>query len=184
MEVPSCPGCRDRDARIAVLEARVAELEKIERDFSARLGTNATNSSIPPSANPPNAPKPVIKKKSKKRRGGQKGHPPHLKELLPAQRVDHIIPIIPDTCEHCHAKLPTEAGPGDPPPLRFQSIELRPILTEVTEHQGHARTCPHCNHVTQASIPADVRAHSIGPRLAATLSYFTGCHGMSKRGVE
>src|SRR5205807_311389 len=27
-------------------------------------------------------------------------------------------------------------------------------------------------------------AHSVGPRLTATLSYFTGCHGASKRGVE
>ena len=27
-------------------------------------------------------------------------------------------------------------------------------------------------------------AHSVGPRLSATLSYFSGCHGVSKRGVE
>jgi len=27
-------------------------------------------------------------------------------------------------------------------------------------------------------------AHSVGPRLTATLSYFSGCHGLSKRGVE
>jgi len=38
--------------------------------------------------------------------------------------------------------------------------------------------------VTQATIPASIRAHSVGPRLTATLSYFSGCHGVSKRGVE
>jgi transposase len=38
--------------------------------------------------------------------------------------------------------------------------------------------------VTQAVIPAEIRAHSTGPGLTATLSYFSGCHGVSKRGVE
>ena len=38
--------------------------------------------------------------------------------------------------------------------------------------------------MVKATIPADIRAHSVGPRLTATLSYFTGCQGISKRGVE
>jgi hypothetical protein len=63
MEIPACPGCRQRDARIAALERRVAELEALGRDLTARLGTTAANSSLPPSANPLAAPKPVIKKK-------------------------------------------------------------------------------------------------------------------------
>jgi formate hydrogenlyase transcriptional activator len=32
METPSCPGCRERDARIAELEARVAELRRFQRE--------------------------------------------------------------------------------------------------------------------------------------------------------
>jgi formate hydrogenlyase transcriptional activator len=32
MTANSCEGCRERDARIAVLEARVAELERVERE--------------------------------------------------------------------------------------------------------------------------------------------------------
>jgi transposase len=177
MDTVGCPGCRARDARIAELEKRIATLE-------ARLGVNSTNSSLPPSANPPGAPKPVAKKKSKRKRGAQRGHPPHLKQLLPPERVDHFIPFVPAACEHCHAHLPAEAGPDDPEPTRFQVIELPPILVEVTEFQGHARTCPDCGHVTRAAIPRDLLAHSVGPRLTATLSYFTGCHGVSKRAVE
>src|SRR5204863_7845303 len=49
---------------------------------------------------------------------------------------------------------------------------------------GHARTCPACGVVTRAPLPRDVLAHSVGPRLTATLSYLSGCHGVSKRGVE
>src|SRR5262245_13273250 len=184
MGSPACPGCRDRDARIAALERRVAELGALVRDLTARLGSNASNSGIPPSANPPGAPKPVVKAKAGRKRGGQPGHPPHLKQLLPAERVDDVIPFVPPRCEHCHAALPAAASPDDPPPTRHQTIELRPIVTTVTEYQGHARTCRQCGAVTRAAIPRAARAHSVGPMLTATLSYFSGCQGMSKRGVE
>jgi hypothetical protein len=46
------PGRLERDGRIAALERRVAELEALVRDRSARLGPNATNSGTPPSAAP------------------------------------------------------------------------------------------------------------------------------------
>jgi transposase len=72
----------------------------------------------------------------------------------------------------------------DPEPTRFQTIEIPPIVSIVTEYQGHACTCPACGLVTRAVIPQDIRAASVGPRLTAVLSYFSGCHGVSKRGVE
>src|SRR4051812_29825871 len=177
MGASTCPGCCERDARIAELERRVAELE-------ARLGTNSSNSSLPPSANPLGAPKPVKKKKSKRKPGGQPGHPPHLKQLLPPERVTTVIPLVPEQCQHCHAARAAQASPHDPAPSRFQAIELPRVVAEVTEYQGHARTCLHCGEVTRAVIPQAVRDHSVGPRLTATLSYFTGCHGVSKRAVE
>src|SRR5438067_8805891 len=141
MERPECPGCSARDARIADLERRLSELE-------ARLKTNAANSSTPPSANPLGADAPVTKKKSKRQRGGQPGHPPHLKQLLPPERVTRTEVIVPDICEGCQAALPREAGPNDPEPKRFQTVELPPIVVEVVEYQAHARTCPYCGVVT------------------------------------
>ncbi len=45
----SCNDCRKRDAIITALQQRVAELE-------ARLGMNSSNSSLPPSHNPLDAP--------------------------------------------------------------------------------------------------------------------------------
>jgi transposase len=177
MDVSDCPGCRERDARIAELERRLSALE-------ARLGMNSTNSSLPPSANPPGAPKPVVKKKSKRKPGGQSGHPPHLKQLLPPNRVTTTRVFVPPHCEQCRTVLPTHKQPGDPEPNRFQTIELPVLVADVTEYQGHARTCPDCGHVTWAGIPQEIRAHSIEPRLTATLSYLSGCHGLSKRAVE
>jgi transposase len=177
MGKPDCPDCQALLRTVAELEARV-------RDLEARLHSNASNSSTPPSANPLGAPKPVVKKKSHRRPGAQPGHPPHLKQLLPAERVQQTVSFVPLQCRQCQAPLPTRAGPDDPLPSRHQVIDLPPVVAQVTEYQGQARTCPDCGVVTHAPIPRELLAHSVGPRLTATLSYLTGCHGLSKRGVE
>ncbi|MEY2602599.1 MAG: transposase [Verrucomicrobiota bacterium] len=179
MDGPQCPGCRERDARIAELERRVSALE-------ARLKTNSSNSSTLPSANPLGAKPPVTKKKKKQKRprGGQTGHPPHLQQLFPAEQVTRTKAFVPDLCSGCQAPLPRQASPSDPEPKRFQVVELPPIVLDVTEYQAHGRSCVRCGVLTQATIPAEIRAHSVGPALTATLSYFSGCHGVSKRGVE
>src|SRR5882672_3926999 len=106
MSEPLCPGCRDRDAVIADLQRQVADLVARVRDLEARLGSNASNSSLPPSANPPQAPKPVVKKASQRRPGGQPGHPPHLKKLLPPERITSVTTFVPRQCSRCHAELP------------------------------------------------------------------------------
>ena len=129
-------------------------------ELEARLGTNSCNSSLPPSANPLDAPRPVKKKKSKRRPGGQPGHPPHLRQLLPPERVNHV-PFVPKRCERCR-RTAGPASPGDPEPTRFQTIELPPVVAEVTEYQGHARTCPCCGHLTRAAIPAEAAPTASG----------------------
>ncbi len=105
-------------------------------------------------------------------------------QLLPPERVTRTKQFVPDACANCHAELPREAGPADPEPKRFQTVEVPPIPLEVMEYQAHARTCACCGHVTHATVPAEIRAHSVGARLTATLAYLTGCHGISKRGAE
>ena len=178
MEVPDCPGCRQRDARIAELEARVLALEGQVRDLLDRLKPPPPPRAV---AGQPPAPD---KKPTGRKPGGQIGHPPHLKVLVPPERVNEVVTYIPDQCQKCQARLPKAAGPDDPEPTRFQVAELPQLAAQITEHQGHARTCPCCGEVTQAPIPAEVRAHCVGPRLAGTLSYLVGVHGVSKRGVE
>lgn len=183
MDKSICPGCRQRGGIIAELLRRVADLETTVRDLQARLGQNSSNSSLPPSANPPGAPKPAAKKTGR-RPGGQPGHPARLRHLLPPERVSRTEVFLPTHCGRCRADLPGAAGPHDPPPLRFQTIDLPAVTAVVVEYQSHARTCAACGEVTHAAIPAAVRAHAILPRLSATLSYLSGCHGLSRRAVE
>jgi transposase len=184
MATVSCPGCRERDERIATLERRVAELEATVHDLTVRLTTNATNSSTPPSANPPGAPKPVTKKRTGKTTGGQPGHAARLKRRLPPERLHQVIPFVPRHCDRCQGSLPPHPGPDDPEPTWHQVAELPEMAAQVTEYQGHYRTCPGCGQLNHAGIPQYVKAHSIGPRLATTLGYFAGSHRVSQRGLE
>ena len=178
MDVPECSGCRERDARIAALEAKVLALEGQLRDLHDKLKPPP-----PPRTNEPIPPAPV-KKPSGRKPGGQPGHPPHLKELVPPERLSAVITYIPEHYGKCQTPLPQTAEPNDPPPTRHLVAELSKLVAQITEHQGHYRTCPCCGEVTHAPIPADIRAHGIGPRLAGTLSYLAGSHGVSKRGIE
>jgi transposase len=175
--VPACPRC-------AELLQRIAQLEQAVRDLEARLGQNASNSSLPPSANPPDAPKPVVKKRTGKQTGGQPGHPGLSRLRLPPERVAHTVPLVPSHCERCRAPLPAQSGPDDPEPSWHQFAELPRLAAVVTEFQGHARTCACCGHVTRERIPAELRAHTFGPRLAAALGYLSGTQHLTQRGLE
>jgi transposase len=181
---PPCPGCRERDARIAELQQQLAALQAQNRQLGENAGRNSSNSSMPPSTNPPDAPKPTAKKPTGRKRGGQPGHPGHTRLRLPPERVQHTIPFVPLFCEHCESALPEAAGPNDPEPTWHQYAELPKAAAVITEYQGHARTCTCCGHLNHAVIPEELRGQTIGPRLGATLSYLSGSPHVSKRGIE
>jgi transposase len=189
MDAPLCQGCRDRDARIAELEARVAALEarcleqaRLLSDLARKLQDKDLPATAPRPEDPVAAP--PAKKASGRKPGGQPGHPPHLKQLLPPQRVTTTVPLLPTRCERCHTPLPVERGPEDPEPSRFQVAELPELKADVTEYQRHSRTCPCCGQVNQAPLPEDFPTHSIAPGLAALMAYLVGACGLSKRRVE
>ncbi len=184
MDAVSCPGCRQRDATIADLRQRLTELEQRVQQLQEQLGKNACNSSIPPSANPLQAPKPVTKKSSGRPSGAQPGHPAHLRRRLPPQRLQHYRDFLPSHCQRCHEPLSPLPAAEDSEPTWHQVAELPKLATEVTEYRGHFRTCVACGTLNHAAIPADLKAHRIGPRLAATFSYLAGRHHLSQRGLE
>jgi transposase len=163
---------------------RIADLESQLHELRAQLNRNSSNSSSPPSVDPPGAPRPVVKTPTGRKPGGQPGHPGHHRHRLPPERVNEIVPYVPTVCDHCQAPLSAEPGPGDPEPTWHQVAELPELAARITEHQGHARTCPCCGHLNRGVIPPEIRAHVIGPRLAAMMSYFTGRHRIGRRGVE
>jgi transposase len=197
-----CPGCRQRDKLITTLRQENADLKVQLQDLRERTRRtttelksqlqkacdraqrNSSNSSLPPSINPPDAPKAPPKKPSGRKPGGQPGHPPHPRQRLPPERVTKVIPFIPETCTHCQTPLPAQPGPNDPEPTWHQTAELPECIAQITEYQGHGRTCICCSRVTYAKIPEDIRRSTVGPRLAAALAYLSGSPHVSKRGLE
>jgi transposase len=184
MDTPSCPGCRQRDDIIADLRQRLADLEQRVQQLQDQRGNNASNSSIPPSANPRNAPKPVAKKPSGRPSDAQPGHPAHLRRRLPPQRIQQSRDFIPSHCQRCREPLSPLPAAEDPEPTWHPVAELPKLAAHVTEYRGHFRTCAACGTLNHAAIPADLKAPSVGPRLAATLSYLAGRHHLSQRGLE
>ena len=170
----TCSRCRELEARLRQVEARNLELEARLRDLEDKIEPPKPKPFEPLPTAPPKTP-------TGKKRGAQPGHPPHLKKWLPLERVTKIAKYTPEHCEKCERSL--EAIANNPSPTIHQIAELPKVLAEITEHQGHSRTCA-CGHTTQATIPADVRAHTLGAKLTATMVYLAGVHGMSKRGIE
>ena len=168
---PECPGCVALLAKLEELTARVEELER-------KLGQNSNNSHQPPSSDPPSVreQRPSTRKKSGKKRGGQKGHTGSRRELLPAEKVDETHTLMPSTCKGCGHALCGQ----DETPLRHQITELPEIVPTVTEYQLHALSCPCCGEVTRATLSPDVPNSAFGPRLMALVATLTAHYRLSK----
>ena len=160
----------DAQAIIRALLARIAELE-------ARLNKTPRNSSLPPSSEHPHAKPSPDKKKSKKKRGGQNGHPKHERPLVPTEECSNVIVLHPDHCRRCAATIEGE----DPEPLRHQVWELPQIVPIVIEYQLHRRKCECCGETTCASLPDGVPTGQSGPRLVAFVALLMGHFRQSKR---
>lgn len=161
----------EAQAVIHALLGKIAELEE-------KLGTSPRNSSLPPSSEHPHAKRPPKKKpKTKRKRGGQKGHPKHERELIPAEDCDDVISIKPANCRRCGEPLSGE----DSEPWRHQVWELPEIEPIVIEYQRHRLTCPCCSESTCASLPDGVPAGQSGPRLIAFAAVLMAHFRQSKR---
>ena len=84
-------------AKIAELEARVAELERGQK--------TPQNSSLPPSTQHPHARPQPPKRKSKKKRGGQPGHEKHERPLIPTDQCDDVQTLKPHVTEYQRHRL-------------------------------------------------------------------------------
>jgi transposase len=165
-------------ARIASLEAEIAELKaQIEELRRQTKGKTPQNSSVPPSTQHPHTRPQPPKRKSKKKRGGQPGHPKHERPLIPTEQCDDVQPLRPTECRRCGAKL---LG-NDPEPLRRQVWELPEIKPIVTEYQQHRLTCPCCGETTCAELPEGVPQGQSGPRLMAFTALLMAFYRQSKR---
>jgi hypothetical protein len=115
-------------ALIVAFQARICELE-------ARLGQDSSNSSCPPSSDPPHVPPKRRPVPCGRKRGGQPGHRGAFRALLPVERVDEIVAVVPERCRYCQQPLPKTAARRRGRVWRHQVVELLPLAVRVTESQ-------------------------------------------------
>jgi len=163
---------REQVAVVDDLKAEIAELRE-------RLGQNSTNSSRPPSSDPPSYKSKPEREPKGRKRGGQPGHQGSARTLKPETEVDHFVELRPANCAHCGRKLRGD----DPHPERHQVSEVPAVRAEVTEYRRHTLRCGNCGTHNRADWPAEVARSSFGPRAQAVVGYLTGRLGASHRDV-
>lgn len=168
----------DLKAIVLQQQQQIRQLQQQLADAHARLNTNSSNSSLPPSSDrfhgkrrpPPPGDQP------RKKRGGQPGHRRQQRPLVGPEQLRQIIPCIPSTCRRCGKPL---TG-SDPNPLRHQVAELPVVVPDVVEYRLHRLTCPCCHTSTCGTLPPGVKGH-FGPRLEATLALLAGRYRLGLR---
>lgn len=149
------------------------QIADLERQLALRQ-QNSTTTSKPPSSDGL-AGRPRVRgrrTKSRRKPGGQPGHPGHSRPLVAAARVNTMVALFPDACRHCHHALCVEARDVVGEPRRHQVTELPPIEAHITEYRCHRIVCPACGKTTQASLPEEI-AGQFGPQLTALIAYLT-----------
>ena len=167
-------------ALVAYSEQRIEQLETRVKDLENRLKLNSTNSSKPPSSDPMGLKRKPPAPPSKKKRGGQPGHPKACRALVPPEKVSETINCKPSTCRRCGHELCGD----DPEPLIHQVAELPRIEPIVNEYRLHRLICPDCGEKTCGIVPAGVPSGCFGPYLQAVLAMFAGAYRLSKRQIQ
>jgi len=162
---------RELDERTKRIAEQAEQIEDLKRELALRQ-QNSTTTSKPPSSDGLAGHQRIRGRRTKSRRrpGGQAGHPGHYRPLVPAERVQAIVDLVPDACRRCARRLHARDDIGGP--RRHQVTELPPIEPHITEYRCHRRRCPACGTTTLASLPGDL-AGQFGPQLTALIAYLT-----------
>lgn len=173
----------DKDAYIkqleeenAALKEHITMLGKRIEELERRLGMNSQNSSKPPSSDPPGTVK-VLPRLLRRKRGARKGHPPHLRALLPPEMVKRHIELCAEVCPCGSSRLEKTTEE----PLRHQIVDIPPITPEVTEYLQPVYRCKDCGELVYQPLPTEIRRRHFGPGLLAMVGILTGSLNTSKR---
>jgi transposase len=138
------------------LREQLAEQAKTIADLERKLALreqNSTTTSKPPSSDGLAGRQRERGRRllSRRRPGGQPGHPGHSRALVPLERVDEVVDHFPRQCRRCAHRLHQRDTVGDP---------------------RRRRECPDCGTITVAPLP-DEFVSQFGPQLTALIAYLT-----------
>lgn len=162
-ESAGCAKCRELEARIAALEAKLAAALK-----------NSANSSKPPSSD-------IIKPRpgrgnsgKKRKRGAQPGHKKLERKPFEPGEIDLFEDHRLDHCPDCGGQLELLEQPA----RVIQQVEATAKPLTITEHRSRVCRCGKCRKEFVAPIPSAVqKAGLVGSRLTALIGYLKSvCH--------
>jgi len=137
---------------ILQLRNEIVALESENAELRAKLGTNSSNSSKPPSSDGMAKPAPKSRReKSGKKPGGQPGHEGH--GLKVDREPDETVEHTPETCSKCGAALSGEVA---------ECVETRyiweiDIIAKLIAHRQMSVFCPVCETENRGEFPAEAR---------------------------
>jgi transposase len=175
-----CTGCSTLTEENTDLRELLAQHEKTIAELRERANRSSANSSMPPSSDPPDAKRyPKKRPSSKRKRGGQPGHPGATFKLYTCDNADITVhDHQPEECAHCgHNEFGEEVGTAYP----HQVVDPPDLRPKVDEHRLHSRRCVKCGGVTRAPHPKGVPTSNFGPRTQAMISLMTGYYALSLR---
>lgn len=171
----------------AQLQARVAALEAENARLLSQLSAarkHSQNSSKPPSSDIVKPKGKRREKKSKRRIGGQKGHPKHERPAFTPDQVDQRIPFRLKQCPVNPSHRITSVE-GQEHQRTIQQVELVEEPFKVFEYTAYSIWCSDCGCYHQAPLPKHiVKAGLFGPRLTSLAAYLKGRIHASYSGIR
>lgn len=169
----------EKDKQIADLERQLAACKQ-----------NSRNSSKPPSSDGLAGESRLRgrqqrSKPSRRKPGGQPGHPGKHRPPAPPERVNEVRTVLPEQCGHCGHGLGAslEEVQTSGAVHRHQVVEVPALAAHIIEYQCHRVVCPECRQSTRAAIPEQAKRQT-GPQLTALVAYLTVTCRMPRRVLE
>jgi transposase len=159
------------------MQQRVESHEKRIEKLEVQTKKNSHNSSKPPSSDPPFSRKKRTQKKSKRAKGGQKGHEPHQQQVLDPTESFWLLP------ERCTCGHSTFDKKQMQPFYVHQHIELPEIEMAVSHFILQQCNCPNCGKTVKAKLPSEVST-GYGPHFTAFVGELSGIKAMSRNDVK
>lgn len=165
------------------LEGSLKKVMAENTELKSKLKTNSSNSSLPPSKDPPHEkPAPKDKPPSGRKRGGQNGHKGKGRILFSPEKISEYKNIFPDVCPHCSSNFNDESKNIETPFTRFHQIDIpENIGTIIVEYRLHTCKCSNCCSSVTAHMPPEKGNTVIGVNMKSLMAVLSTRYHLSKR---
>jgi transposase len=176
-KLSKCPQCRTLANEFAALKAELSRLkaEVIHlREQLAKAKKDSSTSSKPPSSDIVKPTPPDEAAGTKRKIGGQPGHPMHAREPFLPEQITSFHEHLLDACPRCGGAVHRN-GLFE---KVVQQMDIQAVPVTIEQHTCPEYWCAHCQKPCKAPLPLGIeRGGLAGPNLTALIAFLKGgCH--------